>query len=113
MPPKINPNYCWYKLRLIKSPIHGWGVVAEEDIPRQKYVIEYTGQILNRRQHKAILNRKMIYTYKLDDRGYWTLDGFVGGSGAERINHSCDPNLRVDIQDKRVYFISRRPIKKA
>jgi hypothetical protein len=26
-------------------------------------------------------------------RGYWTLDGAVGGSGAEIINHSRNPNL--------------------
>jgi len=33
----------------------------------------------------------VTYLFTLDD--YWTLDGAVGGSGAEIINHSCDPNL--------------------
>ncbi len=91
MPPKINPDYCYYPLKLVKSPIHGWGVVAEKNIPKNQYVIEYTGQIINRKQHKLIANRKHVYTYTLDK--YWSLDGFVGGSGAERINHSFDSNL--------------------
>lgn len=26
---------------------------------------------------------------------YWTIDGAVGGTGAELINHSCEPNLKL------------------
>jgi SET domain-containing protein len=112
MPPKINPDYWWYKVRLVKSTIHGWGVVADQNIPKNKWVAEYTGKLLNRREHCKIAKRKMIYTYAVGERGYWTLDGFIGGSGAERVNHSCDPNLAADIRGKRVYFFSLRRIKK-
>jgi SET domain-containing protein len=41
---------------------------------------------------------------------YWTLDGAVGGSGAEIINHSCDPNLRASIQHGHILYFSKRPI---
>ncbi len=108
--PQIKQEYAWYKLKIHSSTIHRWGVYAQQNIPRGKYVIEYTGQVLNRRQHKLIENRKMVYTYKLDN--YWTLDGAVNGSGAERVNHSCDPNLKCEIRGHRVFFISLRPIKK-
>jgi SET domain-containing protein len=79
--------------------------------PRGEYVIEYTGQLLSRRNHKAICGkRRYVFTYTLD--GYWTLDGAVRGSGAERVNHSCDPNLYAEIRGHRVYFYSLRRIKK-
>ena len=38
--------------------------------------------------------------------------GAVGGSGAEIINHSCDPNLRVVILKGHILYISKRPIRK-
>jgi SET domain-containing protein len=114
MPPKINDDYTWVSLGIIRSPIHRWGVIAKQTIPKNKYVIEYTGQLLNRRQNKAIRadGRRYCFTYLTDDRGYWTLDGAVRGSGAERVNHSCDPNLYAEIRGHRVYFYSLRRIKK-
>ena len=38
------------------------------------------------------------------------IDGSTGGSGAEFVNHSCEPNLIVDIAEGRVYFVSAREI---
>jgi hypothetical protein len=112
MPPKINDDYTWFSLGIIRSPIHRWGVVARQTIPKNKYVIEYTGQLLNRRQNKVVWTdgRRYCFTYHLNK--YWILDGAVRGSGAERVNHSCDPNLVAEIQGKRVYFWALRQIKK-
>jgi SET domain-containing protein len=42
---------------------------------------------------------------------YWTLDGAVGGSGAEIINHSCDPNLVGRVMKGHVLYMSLREIK--
>ena len=42
---------------------------------------------------------------------YWTLDGAVGGSGAEIINHSCDPNLVSRVMKGHVLYISLRDIR--
>jgi SET domain-containing protein len=109
--PRINSDYTWFDLEIVRSPIHRWGVVAAQNIPKQRYVIEYTGQLLNRKQHKDVTSgRKHVYTYCLDD--YWSLDGAVRGSGAERVNHSCDPNLYAEIKGHRVYFYSVKRIKK-
>ncbi len=52
----------------------------------------------------------MIYLFTLDE--YWTLDGAVGGSGAEYINHSCEPNLRAKVTQGHILYMSARPIKK-
>ena len=35
----------------------------------------------------------------------------MGGSGAEIINHSCDPNLSSRIQRGHILYISRRAIR--
>jgi uncharacterized protein len=41
---------------------------------------------------------------------YWTIDGAVGGSGAEIINHSCEPNLYTRIVRGHILYMSRRLI---
>jgi uncharacterized protein len=43
---------------------------------------------------------------------HWVVDGGVGGSGAEFINHSCDPNLVTRILKDHILYFSRRPIRK-
>jgi len=109
MKPKINSDYAWFKLSIFKSPIHGFGVIAEQNIPKDRWVIEYTGEVENRRQAKG---KDDTFVYRLDNRAYWLLDGAVRGSGAERVNHSCSPNLVAYTEGKRVYFYSIRRIKK-
>lgn len=88
---RINPRYARYRLKVGSSSIHRWGVFAAEDIPRRHKVIEYTGERISRRETRRRGLGSTTYLFTLDD--YWTLDGAVGGSGAELINHSCDPNL--------------------
>jgi len=92
------------------SKIHRWGVYADENIPRNKKVIEYTGQRIARRETKIRASRPLNYIFTLDS--YWSLDGSVGGSGAEFINHSCDPNLESRMLRGHILYFSKRPIKK-
>ena len=105
---KIDPKYCCFRLRLSRSRIHRWGIYAEEDIPANRKVIEYTGEKLNPRQKRRREHTK--YLFVLDD--YWTLDGSVGGSGAEFINHSCEPNLVTRIMKGHILYFSRHKIRK-
>jgi SET domain-containing protein len=110
--PAINPEYACFKLALRKSGIHGWGVYAGEPIPAKRKVIEYTGERISRRETKrrSEIQNKQIYLFTLDN--YWTLDGASGGSGAEYINHCCDPNLTTWITKGHILYMSVRPIKK-
>jgi SET domain-containing protein len=119
--PKINTDYTWFNLEMVKSKIHRWGLIAKQDIPARRYVIEYTGVLRNRRQAKAHRHNtpeeQQIYAWEVpvNDKSwvaYWELDGFTGGSGAEFVNHSCDPNLRAVFHGKRCYYFSTRRIKK-
>jgi len=107
--PRIDPRFARFHLKISKSAIHRWGVYAEEKIPARRNVIEYQGERVNpvesfRRRKK----QAETYFFKLDD--FWHIDGSVGGSGAEFINHSCDPNLRWRRNGDRILCQSLRPI---
>lgn len=108
--PHIDPAHASFRLRLARSSIHRWGVYASEFIPAGRKVIEYLGERISRRETKrrADLN-DLTYLFTLD--AYWTLDGSVGGSGAEYINHSCDPNLVARILKGHILYMSRRDIR--
>ena len=107
--PWINEKLACFSLRLAKSKIHRWGVFAIEFIPARRKVIEYTGEKINRRETKRRADeREFTYLFTLDP--YWTIDGAVGGSGAEYINHSCDPNLISKIVKGHILYVSLRDI---
>jgi SET domain-containing protein len=108
--PSIDPRHACFRLKIRESRIHHRGVYALEPIPAQRKVIEYTGERLNRRQAKLRGQGSVTYLFSIDD--YWTLDGAVGGSGAEIINHSCDPNLRSCVFKGHILYISKRPIRR-
>src|ERR1039458_1786451 len=109
-PPYIAPRHACFRLKIRESRIHHRGVYALEPIPAHRKVIEYTGERLNRRQAKLRGQGSVTYLFSIDD--YWTLDGAVGGSGAEIINHSCDPNLRSCVFKGHILYISKRPIRR-
>src|SRR5580658_6011796 len=110
--PVIDENFTNFKLDVRPSKIHRWGVYAGENIPARRKVIEYTGERISRRETKRRSDEqaRMIYLFTLDN--YWTLDGAVGGSGAEFINHSCDPNIVAVITKGHILYTSKRPIRK-
>jgi len=98
-------------MKLGRSDIHRWGVYATEAIPAGRKVIEYTGERISRRETKRRSKlTKFTYLFTLDN--YWTIDGSSGGSGAEYINHSCDPNLVSRILKGHILYVSRRAIRK-
>ena len=110
--PSINPKFTGFNLILKPSKIHRWGVYAGEDIPARRKVIEYTGERISRKETKrrSDAQNRLIYLFTLD--AYWTLDGAVGGSGAEYINHCCEPNLVTEIRKGHILYMSRRAIRK-
>lgn len=108
--PQIDPNYACFRLKIRESRIHQRGVYAMEDIPAHRKVIEYTGERISRRETKRRGNGNVTYLFTLDD--YWTLDGAVGGSGAEIINHSCAPNLRAWVFRGHILYMSKRDIRR-
>ncbi|MBM3727051.1 MAG: SET domain-containing protein-lysine N-methyltransferase [Acidobacteria bacterium] len=108
--PRIDPRYSRFKLRVAPSAIHRWGVYAEEFIPKRRKVIEYTGEKLNRKQAKVReAEPGLHYLFILNP--YWTIDGAVGGSGAQFVNHCCDPNLWAWITRDHILYMAARDIR--
>lgn len=108
--PKLNPDSCAFRLRLGKSKIHRWGVFAVEPIPANRKIIEYTGELISRRETKRRSESSdLIYLFTVNN--YWCKDGAVGGSGAEYINHSCAPNVYAKVIHGHILYISIREIR--
>jgi SET domain-containing protein len=108
--PNIDQRHACFRLRVGPSTIHRWGVYAAEPIPANRKVIEYTGERISRRETKKRSERSLNYIFTLD--AYWSIDGSVGGSGAEFINHCCDPNIFSRIVRGHILYYSARPIRK-
>ncbi len=113
----LNPRYTHWRLRVGRSAIDRLGVFAAEDIPAGRKVIEYTGERIDQREAVKRFNRvwqsrrrnKRFCLFHVNNRT--VIDGAVGGSGAELINHGCDPNLRTRRIRGRIFYFSRRPIR--
>ena len=107
----INPRVASFQLHIGRSPVHGFGVFADEVIPAGKRIIEYTGERIARREAVKRWDPKQAsYLFRLDS--YWRIDGAVGGSGAEFVNHSCEPNIMAVIRRGTIHFFSKRRIKR-
>lgn len=120
MSPAVSPNHngtpyvderlACFKLYVGASTIHRWGIYAGERIPPKRKIIEYTGERISRRETKRRSDSALNYLFTLDK--YWTIDGSVGGSGAQYINHSCDPNVFATIVKGHILYMSKRWIEK-
>ena len=106
--PRLKRSKAFFKLEIRRSPIHRWGVFALEDIPARRRVIEYTGQKISADEVERRNVRKHMYIFWLNDR--WAIDGAIGGSGAELINHSCDGNLASYVVHGHIYLSTTRPV---
>ena len=114
--PVLSPASTFFPLRISPSSVHGFGLFALGAIPRGRKVIEYTGERLpTRRAARRLIKLmapgrpKRIYIFQLNRN--WYIDGAVGGSGAERVNHCCDPNLMARRIRGRIFYFSRRRIR--
>ena len=108
--PTIDSAAASFKLDLKESKIHRWGVFAAEPIPAKRKIIEYTGERISRREIKKRAGKKLNYIFTIDS--YWAKDGMVGGSGAQYVNHSCDPNVQAIVRSGRIFYHAKRDIKK-
>jgi len=104
-----------FRLQVRRSRIHRRGVFAAEPIPAHRKVIEYAGERITQKEAverylrlRRAGKKKLTYLFHL--RRNLVVDGSVGGSGAEIINHSCRPNLITRHIRNRIYYFSRRAI---
>jgi len=106
--PRLDAAATRYRLQARGSPIHRFGIFTTEPIAAGERVIEYTGQLISYREGQRRRLRPHLYLFWVTPG--LLLDGAIGGSGAEFVNHSCEPNVEAEVADGRVFFVSRREI---
>ena len=106
----INPEHTPFRLVVQPSRIDRLGVFAAEPIPARRKVIEYTGERVSVRERARRWDPKRSYLFSLDR--HWQIDGAIGGSGAEYINHCCEPNLKASLVRGHILYFSKREIER-
>lgn len=106
--PEIDPKAANFRLECRRSRIHRWGVFTLEPIPARRRVIEYTGEIIDAEEMDRRSGKSLLYLFSVSKNKI--IDGAVGGSGAQFINHSCDGNMRSSSVKGRIYLTSLRRI---
>src|SRR5688572_24190953 len=90
------------------SPINGRGAFALQRIPKNKRLIEYTGERVShevadaRYDAEEAAGNTHTVLFAIDAK--MVIDAGVGGNDARFFNHSCDPNCTSPIVRKRVYL---------
>jgi uncharacterized protein len=99
-------------IRISTSKIHGTGVYAGELIAKGRHIIEYIGEKIpaaeGSRREKASPGHTFVFSLNED----WDIDAGVGGNDSRFINHSCDPNTEVSIENDRIWIFACRDIAK-
>ena len=97
-----------------RSSVHGWGVFALEDIPKNKRIIDYAGERIGSREstprEEAYLAKGHIWCFKVNNRT--VIDANVGGNVARFINHGCKGNCYSNIVGGVIWIIAARSIRK-
>ncbi|WP_031500094.1 SET domain-containing protein [Bryobacter aggregatus] len=107
--PQIAKEFCKFRLEVRPSKIHRWGVFALEAIPKGRKVMEYTGKLVSRKEGKRRAESNQIHCLFTVDP-YWYIDGAEGGSGAEFVNHCCEPSLESRVEKRQVFYFALRDI---
>ena len=79
------------------GPEVGNGLFATADMAKRDFIAEYTGIKIPTVLADASTSR---YLFELDKD--WTIDGSPLSNLARYINHSCDPNAEVEIENGRI-----------
>lgn len=101
------------RIQTRRSPVHGNGVFAVQDIAEGERLIEYKGEViswkeaLRRHPHDPAQPNHTFYFHVDDDH---VIDALVGGNAARWINHSCAPNCEADEVDGRIFIKALRNI---
>jgi [histone H3]-lysine36 N-trimethyltransferase len=80
----------------------GFGVFAKSFIPQRAFIMEFTGEIisyddLQERTKKSASEGQHMHMYMIELKSKTYIDCRRKGSIARFINHSCEPNCRLEV----------------
>lgn len=70
----------------------GYGLIASENIAKDTFIIEYLGEIINKKELEKRLKQNMQNYYFMSLGNGLTIDAANYGNESRFINHSCEPN---------------------
>jgi hypothetical protein len=74
------------------SDINGKGLFAAKAIPRNKFAIQYTGEVIRLEEHNTLTAAQGRYTAKMD---FCYINAVDAVEPHKYVNHSCNPNSRL------------------
>lgn len=96
-----------------RSKVHGWGVFATAEIPKNKRIVDYAGEKLRTKdsipRQERQLEKGHIWCFEINRA--WVRDAEVGGNIARFINHACAPNCYVQIVGDTIWIRAARTIR--
>lgn len=86
-------------MKIMKTRNRGFGAFCVEDIQPQTFIIEYVGELIDKKE----LRRRMELKKKRNEKDYYfltvqsnlSIDAEYYSNKGRFINHSCDPNCDV------------------
>ncbi|CAO2841592.1 unnamed protein product [Amaranthus hypochondriacus] len=88
------------KIRLVKTELCGWGVEAAEPINKGEFIIEYVGEVIDdlvcTQRLWDMKNKEVKNFYMCEIRKDFTIDATFKGNTSRFLNHSCDPNCKLE-----------------
>ncbi|XP_026402221.1 histone-lysine N-methyltransferase ASHR3-like [Papaver somniferum] len=88
------------KIKVVRTQFCGWGVEAAESLKRGDFVIEYIGEVINdalcEQRLWDIRFRGDENFYMCEIRKDFTIDATFKGNVSRFLNHSCDPNCKLE-----------------
>ena len=112
-PGRVGPVNDWLELR--RSPIHGLGGFARQDIAKGTKIVEYVGEKIgnreaDRRYNDEAMKKHHTFLFILNDRT--CVDAAFEGNESRFLNHSCDPNSEAVITRGHIWIEAKRAIPK-
>uniref|UniRef100_A0ACD5YCN0 Uncharacterized protein n=1 Tax=Avena sativa TaxID=4498 RepID=A0ACD5YCN0_AVESA len=88
------------KFKIVKSEGCGWGAVALEPLEKGDFIIEYVGEVIN----DATCEQRLWEMKRRGDKNFYmceiskdcTIDATFKGNTSRFLNHSCDPNCKLE-----------------
>lgn len=88
------------KLEVKNMGKKGFGLITLEDIHMNTFIIEFVGELINRKEMenrliKFVATDNHMYILQVDAKLY--IDSSRYGNEGRFVNHSCEPNCRAEV----------------